>query len=98
MNHSSFHYKSTGKYGYKTRGWRLPNCTVATMYSAQYGMLLELSEVRMPELRPTIEVLEATRDSSLKQSSADLEYQVLQSRHLLACLKQITGALLLVGV
>jgi len=70
---------------------------VATMCSAQYGMLLELSGVRNLELRPTIEVMEAICDSGLKQSRADMEYQVHWSRHLLACLKRITGAMLLVG-
>ena len=43
------------------------------------------------------EVLEAIRDSNLKQSRADLEYQVHWSRHLMVCLQRITGAQLLVG-
>ena len=65
--------------------------------SAQDGLLLELSGVRTPELKPTVEILEAIRDSNLKPSRADLEYQVHWSRHLLACLQRITGAQLLVG-
>ena len=67
------------------------------MCSAQYGLLLELSGVRTPELKQTVEVLEAIRESNLKQLRADLEYQVHWSRHLLACLQRITGAQLLVG-
>ena len=36
----------------------------ASMCSAQYGLLLELSGFRTPELKPTVEVLEAIREST----------------------------------
>jgi len=101
MNHEPLQLPSPEQWEIWQRNARVvitnANRALVTMCSAQYGMLLELSGAPVPATKPTANVLGAIRDSCLAQSSADLEYQVHWSRHLLACLRRITGAQLLIG-
>ena len=64
------------------------------LHMAQYGMLADLAQ---QAAEPTEGFLETLCASCLAQEQADSTFQIHWSRHLLACLRAVTGAELLVG-
>ncbi len=65
--------------------------------SAQYSMLCALQHDQQGGNVPAPLFLRHLRASCLAQHAADAEYQVHWSRHLLACIREITAAQLQIG-
>ena len=75
-----------------------PGCSSVGLDSAQFGMLRALYGEQSGQSERSETFLRHLRASCLAQQRADAEGQVHWSRHLLACLRRITGAELLAGV
>ena len=73
------------------------NNRVAKMDAAQYHMLLATSGNQNVPKAPTEQLLSCISDSCRAQSTADLEFFVHWSRHLLASIQKITKSELLIG-
>ena len=71
---------------------------VAQLDAAQYGMLLVRCTDTNGQSTPPAEFLSSLGASCRAQRMADLEYYVHWSRHLLASIRQATGAEALIGV
>lgn len=74
-----------------------PGCSSVGLDSAQFGMLRALYGRQPDQTEQSETFLRNLRASCLAQQRADAEGQVHWSRHLLACLRKITGAELLIG-
>ena len=75
-----------------------PGCSSVGLDSAQFGMLRALYGEQSGQSERSETFLRHLRASCFAQQRADAEGQVHWSRHLLACLRRITGAELLAGV
>ena len=73
------------------------NRRVAQLDAAQYGMLLVRFHNSEEHAIPSTEFLSSLGASCRAQRTADLEYYVHWSRHLLACISQVTGVEALIG-
>ena len=73
------------------------NNRVAKMDAAQYHMLLATCGNQDVPKAPTAQLLSCISDSCRAQSTADLEFFVPWSRHLLASIQKITKSELLIG-
>ena len=78
-----------------------PNLRTVCIDSAQYHMLCSMHKLQRDQSgnsqHPEALFLRHLYASCMAQQSADVEYHIHWSRHLLACIREITGAQLLLG-